>query len=133
VYRSHSATARILLPSADRHTRVTQRTFSIQGSAVAHKPRATRCSTANVQVDSQCGKLATELSRQRFASKVANFQLLQLHLTYSTCIWRHRWGRPRLSFAEMALRDPTCGRFGRTPTCDRQTAKRTDRQTHDDS
>ena len=31
-------------------------------------------------VDAQCDKLATELSWQHFASKVANFQLLQPHL-----------------------------------------------------
>jgi len=52
----------------------------IQGSAIADKTRATRCSTANMQVDTQCDKLATELSRQCFASKVTNFQLPQLHL-----------------------------------------------------
>jgi len=46
-------------------------------------------------------KLATELSWQRFVSKVANFQLPQLHLTYPTCIWRIRWGWSRLSFAEI--------------------------------
>jgi len=44
-----------------------------------------RCITANVlqtnQVDAHCDKLATELSWQRFASKVANFQLPHLHLT----------------------------------------------------
>ena len=44
---------------------------------------ATHCITANVlqtnKVDALCDKLATELSRQRFASKVAN--LPQLHLT----------------------------------------------------
>ena len=67
--------------------------------------RATRCITANVLQTSsavaQCDKLATELSWQRFASKVANFQLPQLHLNYPTCIWRPRWGWPRLSFAEI--------------------------------
>jgi len=45
-----------------------------------------RCITANVlqtnNVDAQCDKLATELSRQRLASKVANLQLSHLHLTY---------------------------------------------------
>ena len=66
----------------------------LQGSDVADKPRMTRCSTANVQVDAQCDKLATELSRQRFASKVANIQLRQLHLAYPTCSWRLRWGDP---------------------------------------
>jgi len=40
----------------------------------------------------KCDKLATELSWQRFTSTVANFQLLQLHLTYQTCIWRLCWG-----------------------------------------
>jgi len=36
-------------------------------------------------------KLATELSRQRFASKVANFQSTHMHSTYTpTCIWRLR-------------------------------------------
>ena len=58
--------------------------------------RATRCITANVlqtsKVDTQCDKLATELSWQRFASKVANFRPPQLHLTYSTCTWRLRCG-----------------------------------------
>jgi len=38
-------------------------------------------------VDAQCEKLATELRWQRFALKVASFQLLHLHLTYPTCIW----------------------------------------------
>jgi len=45
-----------------------------------------RCITANVlqtgKVDAQCDKLATELSRQPFASKVANLQLSHLLLTY---------------------------------------------------
>jgi len=35
---------------------------------------ASRC-----KMDAQCDKLATELSWQRFTSKVANFQLLHLH------------------------------------------------------
>jgi len=52
--------------------------------------RATRRITANMlhtnNVDAQCDKLATELSWQSFASKVANFQLPHLHLTYPTCI-----------------------------------------------
>jgi len=39
-----------------------------------------------------CDQLATELSWQRFALEVANFQLPQLHLTYPACIWRLRWG-----------------------------------------
>jgi len=53
------------------------------------------------KVDAECGKLATELSCQGFASKVANFQPPHLHLTYPTCIWRLRWGWPRLNFAEI--------------------------------
>jgi len=52
-------------------------------------------------VDAQCDKLATQLSWQRFASKVTNFQLPQLHLTYPTCIWRPRWELPRLNFAKL--------------------------------
>jgi len=64
-----------------------------------------RCVTANVpqtnKVDTQCDKLATELSWQRFTSKVATFQLPHLHFTYPTCIWRLRWGWIRLSFAEI--------------------------------
>jgi len=60
--------------------------------------RATRCITANVlqtnDIDAQCSKLATKLSRQRFASKVTNCQQPHLHLTYPTCTWRLRWGHP---------------------------------------
>jgi len=41
------------------------------------------------KVDAQCDKLATELRWQRFASKMANFQLPHRHLTYPTC---PRWG-----------------------------------------
>jgi len=48
--------------------------------------RATRCITANVlqthKVNAQCDKLAIKLSWQRFTSKIANFQLPQLHLAY---------------------------------------------------
>jgi len=66
---------------------------------------ATRCITANVlqtnKVDAQCDKLATELSWQCFASKVTNFQLPHLYLTYLTCIWHLCWGWPCLSFAEI--------------------------------
>jgi len=44
--------------------------------------RATRCITSNVlqtnNVNAQCDKSATELSRQRLASKVATFQLPRL-------------------------------------------------------
>jgi len=65
----------------------------------------TCCIMANVlqtnKVDAQCDKLVTELSWQCFASKVANFQLLHLRLTYPTCIWCLHWGWPRLSFAEI--------------------------------
>jgi len=60
--------------------------------------RALRCITEKVlqtnKVDAQSDKLATELSWQSFASKVTNFQLLHLHLTYPTCILRLRWGDP---------------------------------------
>jgi len=54
------------------------------------------CITANMlqtnKVDAQRDKLATELSWQCFASKVANLQLLNLHITNPTCIWRLSWG-----------------------------------------
>jgi len=65
-----------------------------------------------------------------------DFQLPHLHLTYPTCIWRFRWGSPRLSFAEiLSVRKletlgycvalfarQTFNRFSRTPTCaDRHT------------
>ena len=53
-----------------------------------------RRSTANVQVDAQCDKLATELSRQWFASKVANFQLSQLHLTCPEGFGAFSWDDP---------------------------------------
>jgi len=33
---------------------------------------------------------------QRFVSKVAKLQIPHLYFTYPTCIWRLRWGRPRL-------------------------------------
>jgi len=60
--------------------------------------RATRSIMANVlqasHVNAQCDKLATELSWQRFVSKVANFQPQHLHLTYLACIWHFRWGDP---------------------------------------
>ena len=73
----------------------------LEGSPVADKARAMRCSAANVQVNAECDKLATEISWQRYASSVANFKLSQLHLTYPTCIWHLRWGWPHLSFAEI--------------------------------
>jgi len=57
-------------------------------------------------------------------------------LTYSTCIWRLRWGWPRLSFAEIfdiitleSLCGVVCGIlrcFSRTPTWNRQTDRQTD-------
>jgi len=65
----------------------------------------TYCITANVlqtnKVDAQCDKLATELSWQRFVSKVASFHLPHLHLTYPACIWRLCRGWPHLSCAEI--------------------------------
>jgi len=60
--------------------------YDQQGSAVADKParrtasRRTGCK--QTKVDAQCDKLATELRWQRFASKVANFQLPHLHLAH---------------------------------------------------
>jgi len=42
-------------------------------------------------VNAQCDKRVTELRWQRFASKVTNFQLNQLYLTYPASIWRLRW------------------------------------------
>jgi len=78
-----------------------------QGSTVADKlarrDAAQRmcCSVQTNKVDAQCDKLATELSRQCFALKVANLHLTHLHLTYPTCIWRLRWRWPHLSFAEL--------------------------------
>jgi len=90
----------------------------------------------------KCDKLATELSWQRFAPKVDNFQLRHLHLTHDTCIWCLHWGDPvwvlpRFLAPENSpwaimwrcSRDPTFSRFSRTPTCDRRTDERTDRQT----
>ena len=59
------------------------------------------CCLSCLALDAQRDKLATELSWKRFASKVAHLQLLRLHLTYPTCIWRLRWGWVRLSFAEV--------------------------------
>jgi len=75
------------------------------------------CITANMlqtnKVDARCDKLATELSRQHFKSEVANFQLLHLHLTYATCIWRLRWSDPvwvfQRSLASEFLGHPSCG------------------------
>jgi len=71
----------------------------------------TCCIAANVlqtnNVDAERDKLTSELSWQYFASKVANFQLPHLHLTYLTCIWCLRWGWPRLKFAEIfGIRKP---------------------------
>jgi len=63
------------------HNIVTNRTaFKNKDQLSLANPRDALYSTANVQVDGQCDKLATELSRQ--------FQLSQLHLIYPTCIWR---------------------------------------------
>jgi len=54
----------------------------LQTSAVADKP-ALRAAyiTPNVHVDAQCDKLATELSWQRFASKVAVWVLSRFSAT----------------------------------------------------
>jgi len=62
---------------------------------------APRCITANMLWASQVNKLVTERRWQPFASKVANFQLPHLHLTYPTSIWRLRWGWSRMSFADV--------------------------------
>ena len=70
-------------------------------------------------------------------------QLPQLHLTYLTCSWCLRWGAPVWLLVQVCLtrvpglswrawrclRDPTCSRFSRTPTCDRRTDGRTDKWT----
>jgi len=94
------------------------------------------------KVEGQCDKLAAELSWQRLASKVVNFQLPHLHLTYRTCIWRFCWGwliwvLPRFSrfsasenqaIVWRCFRDPTVIHLSGTPTCDRLT----DRQTHNE-
>ena len=106
---------------------------------------AKRCIAANVlqtsNVDSQCDKLATELSRQSVASKIANFQLPHLHLTHPTCIWRPRlrlWW-PALNFAEifcvrklesLDYSAPlfawfSFSRFSKTLTCDRRIDRHT--------
>jgi len=93
--------------------------------------RATRSIMAKVMqtnnVNAQCDKLATELSWQRFSSKVANFQPQHLHLTYLTCIWHFRWGWSLLNFVVWrCLHDPTFSHFSRTPTWDRRTDGQTD-------
>jgi len=51
-------------------------------------------------MDAQCDKLATELSWQRFTSKVANFQLLHLHFNQPH-LHLVPWGDPVLSFVEI--------------------------------
>jgi len=64
------------------------------------------------------------------------------HLTYiPRAFWRLSWGDPvwvlpRFSASETTvtgiwrcLRDPTFSRFSRTPICDRQMGRRTDRHT----
>jgi len=122
-----------------------------RGSAVTNKPARQLQhgeGAASSKVDAQCDELATELSWQRFASKVANFQLPQLHLAYRTCIfgasvgnepvWNMRDFRrkktiPGLSYGVVCLRNSTFSHFSRRPTCDRGTVRQTDRQTHDDS
>ena len=109
---------------------------------------ATLCVTTNVlqtsNVDAQCDKLATELRWQRFASKVANFQLPHLHLAYtphaddaSVGVWvtpfefsrdfRHQSPWP---IVWRCLRDPTFSRFSRTPTCDGRTNRQTNTRRH---
>jgi len=57
--------------------------------------------TCCIVVDAQCDKLVIELSWQRLTTKVANLQLLHLHLTYHICIWRLHWGWPSLSSAKI--------------------------------
>jgi len=57
-------------------------------------------------VEAQCDKLATELSWQRFASKVADLQFPHLHLTYPACIWRLSWGDP-VEFCRVFWRQKT--------------------------
>jgi len=63
------------------------------------------CITANVlqtnKVDAQCDKLVTELSWQRFASKVTNLQLSHLYLTCPTCIWRLCLAWSQLNFGKI--------------------------------
>ena len=60
-----------------------------QGSAVADKPRAMRCSTVKRVVAAQCDKLATELSWQHFASTVANCQFGWLEFSVPL---QHKYG-----------------------------------------
>ena len=125
---------------------ILNKTVTITRISCRWQTRATRYSTANVletnKIDPSRDKLATELRWQRFATKVANFQLLHLHLTCPICICRIRSGWTRLSFADIfgirklsmgygvrCLRDSTFSRLSRTPTCDRQTDGRTDGQT----
>jgi len=108
--------------------------------------RLMRCITATVlqtKVDAQGDKLATELRvswqplrRSTFSSYSELFiqsRPFQPILHRPTCIWRLRWEWARLRFAQIfgvkkleslgyivwhRLRDPTFGRFNRTPICD---------------
>ena len=89
-------------------------------------------------VDAQCDKLATELSRQRLESKVANlssiapiFNLPHLHLAPSLRVSpfefcsdyrRRKTGVPGLFCGVVCV----ISRFSRTSTCDRRTDRRTD-------
>ena len=102
--------------------------------------RATSCITANVlqtsNVNAECDKRAIELRWQRFESKVANFQLPQLHLTYQICD-SLRSGWPRLSFADiLAIRklESLCYRVALFAWSDVSVKHRlvADRQTHND-
>jgi len=108
--------------------------------------RATRCITPNVLQtkkvhDVQCDKLATELSWQRFATKVGNLNLPHLHLTHPTCIWRLYWGCRPFEFCQDFRRQKprvpalSCGvnSFSRSLTCDGQTDRqRATANTHDE-
>jgi len=110
-----------------------------QGSSVSSRGQTRANVWQTNEVAAQCGKLATELSWQRSASKVANLQLPHLHLTYPTCVWRLRWGDtvwalPRFSVSDnkspwaivwCCLRDPIFNRFNRLVT-DGWTDGRTD-------
>ena len=83
----------------------------ITSKLIVDKPHDALCHAehaANNKVDAQCDKHATELSWQRFASKVANVQLPHLHLTYTSPAFGVRpiawgdpvWVLPRFSSAE---------------------------------
>jgi len=72
---------------------LTQQFISTEGNYTQSKDRLLLTKPRDVlqtsKVDAQCDELATELSRKRFALKVANFQLPHLHLA------------PPLTFAEI--------------------------------